>query len=77
MAQAYRGAIGRTQTSTVHVTDVRGALIAVQVYTSVDATSDPDLVDRLLVPATNTQATRSDRARMVWIMIDLLQRVVG
>ena len=53
MAQAYRGAIGRTQASTVHVTDARGALIAVQVYTSVDATSDPDLVDRLFGEALN------------------------
>jgi hypothetical protein len=47
MAQAYGGAIGQTQTATVHVTDPRGALVAVEVHTSIDATSDPALVDRL------------------------------
>ena len=44
---AYRGSIGRTQTALVHVTGARGDLIAAQVYTSIDAVSDPDLVDRL------------------------------
>ena len=48
MAQVYRGAIGRTQTAAVHVTDPRGALVAVQVTTSVDATHDPELVEQLL-----------------------------
>jgi len=48
MAQAYRGTIGRTQTATVHVTDPRGALVAVQVTTSVDASRDPGLVEQLL-----------------------------
>jgi hypothetical protein len=47
MAHGYRGAIGRTQTSAVHVTDARGELVAVQVTTSIDATSDPGLVQRL------------------------------
>jgi hypothetical protein len=44
---AYRGALGRTQTTTVHVTGPRGDLIAAQVYTTVDAASDPELVERL------------------------------
>src|SRR6185503_295414 len=47
MAPAYRGAIGRTRTATVHVADHSGALVAVQVYTTVDAASDPELVERL------------------------------
>jgi len=44
---AYRGSIGRTQTTTVHVTGARGELIAATVYTTIDAVSDPELVDRL------------------------------
>ncbi len=44
---AYRGALGRTQTATVHVAGPRGDLVAAQVYTTVDAVSDPELVDRL------------------------------
>ncbi|MBL0213005.1 MAG: hypothetical protein IPQ07_03915 [Myxococcales bacterium] len=44
---AYRGSIGRTQTTMVHVTGPRGDLIAAQVYTTIDAVSDPELVDRL------------------------------
>jgi len=44
---AYRGALGRTQTTTVHVTGPRGDLIAAQVHTTVDAASDPELVERL------------------------------
>lgn len=44
---AYRGALGRTQTTTVHVTGPRGDLIAAQVYTTVDAASDPELIERL------------------------------
>jgi hypothetical protein len=48
MGQAYRGAIGRTQTAMVHVTDPRGELVAVQVTTSVDATTNPALAERLL-----------------------------
>jgi hypothetical protein len=56
MAQAYRGAIGRTQTTTVHVTDPRGVLVATQVTTSVDAALDPELADRLRAGAINTVA---------------------
>ncbi len=44
---AYRGSIGRTQTTMVHVTGPRGDLIAAQVHTTIDAVSDPELVERL------------------------------
>ena len=44
---AYRGSIGRTRTETVHVTGPRGDLIVGTVYTSIDAVSDPELVERL------------------------------
>ncbi|MDB4958747.1 MAG: Methyltransferase type 11 [Myxococcales bacterium] len=44
---AYRGSIGRTQTETVHVTGPRGDLIVGTVYTTIDAVSDPELVERL------------------------------
>jgi hypothetical protein len=44
---AYRGSLGRTQQTTVHVTGPRGELVAAQVYTTIDAVSDPELVDRL------------------------------
>lgn len=44
---AYRGSLGRTQTRTVQVAGPRGDLIAAQVYTTIDAVSDPELVDRL------------------------------
>jgi hypothetical protein len=44
---AYRGALGRTQTMTVHVTGPRGELVSAQVHTTVEAVSDPELVERL------------------------------
>lgn len=44
---AYKGAIGKTQTTMVHVTGPRGDLIAAQVHTTIDAVSDPELVERL------------------------------
>ena len=44
---AYRGSIGRTQTTMVHVTGPRGDLISAQVHTTIDAVSDPELVERL------------------------------
>ena len=43
----YLGEIGKTRTSTVHVIDSRGALVAVQVYTGIDATADPGLAEQL------------------------------
>src|SRR3954468_14958936 len=42
----YLGESGRTRTSTVHVIDSRGALVAVQVYTGIDATADPALAEQ-------------------------------
>ena len=44
---AYKGAIGKTQTTMVHVTGPRGDLVTAQVHTTIDAVSDPDLVERL------------------------------
>src|SRR5436305_313241 len=45
---AYRGALGRTTTETVHITGPRGELIAAAVHTAIDAVTDPELADRLL-----------------------------
>ena len=44
---AYRGQLGKTRTQTVHVAGPRGELIAAQVYTTIDAVNDPELVERL------------------------------
>ncbi len=44
---AYRGALGRTQTSLVHVTGPKGELVAAKVHTTIDAVENPELVDRL------------------------------
>src|SRR4051812_5768554 len=43
----YLGESGRTRTSTVHVIDPRGALVAVQVHTGIDAVADPGLAEQL------------------------------
>ncbi|HEY4243557.1 MAG TPA: hypothetical protein VGM88_27280 [Kofleriaceae bacterium] len=50
---AYRGAAGRTQTQTVHVTGAGGELQPAQIYTAVDALSDPELVEKLHGDALN------------------------
>jgi hypothetical protein len=44
---AYRGSLGRTQTKLVHVANGSGDLAALQVFTTIDAVSDPELADRL------------------------------
>jgi len=44
---AYRGSIGKTQTTTLHVTGSRGEMVSASVYTTVDAVSDPELAERL------------------------------
>ncbi len=44
---AYRGALGRTQTALVHVTTPAGDLLAAQVHTTLDAVANPELVERL------------------------------
>jgi len=51
---AYKGAIGQTQTKLVHITNARGDLIATTVHTTVDAVSDPELVERLYAGTINT-----------------------
>lgn len=51
---AYRGAAGQTQTKTVHVTGTRGDLVATTVHTTIDAVSDPELVERLYAGSLNT-----------------------
>lgn len=51
---AYRGAVGQTQTQTVHVTTPRGDLVAATVHTTIDALSDPELVEQLYAGSLNT-----------------------
>jgi HEAT repeat protein len=50
---AYRGAVGQTQTRTVHITNARGDLVATTVHTTIDAVSDPELVERLYAGSLN------------------------
>ena len=50
---AYRGAVGQTQTRTVHITNARGDLVAASVHTTIDAVSDPELVERLYAGSLN------------------------
>jgi hypothetical protein len=57
---AYRGAVGQTQTRTVHITNARGDLVAATVHTTIDAVSDPELVERLYAGSLN--AVRLDGA---------------
>lgn len=64
MLQVYRGAIGRTRTATVHVTDARGGLVAVQVHTSIDVATDPELADRLRSGTLNTVAADGPPIRL-------------
>ena len=59
-AQGYLGAIGRTRTAIVHVTARRGALIAVEVYTGVDAAADPGLAEQLRDDALNVMQIDGD-----------------
>jgi hypothetical protein len=51
---AYKGALGSTQTTTVHVTTARGDLVTTKVYTSIDALTDPELVEKLYADTLNT-----------------------
>jgi hypothetical protein len=50
---AYRGAVGQTQTRTVHLTNARGDLVATTVHTTIDAVTDPELVERLYAGSLN------------------------
>jgi hypothetical protein len=67
---AYKGAIGQTQTQTLHVTTARGDLIASKVYTSIDALSDPELVERLYADSLNT--LRMDGADAVSLSVPVV-----
>src|SRR5262249_21207072 len=71
---AYRGALGRTQTATVHVASARGDLVSAQVYTTVDAVSDPELVDRLHSedPARALNTVRLDGGEVVRVAVPVL-----
>ena len=59
---AYRGALGRTQTQLVHVTGPKGELISAKVHTTVDAVENPELVDRLLLDQLGTVAIEGSEA---------------
>jgi PAS domain-containing protein len=50
---AYQGSIGRTHTERVHVTTPTGQLVGVTVHTTIDAVSDPELVEQLHAGALN------------------------
>ncbi|MBX3157968.1 MAG: hypothetical protein KF773_18515 [Deltaproteobacteria bacterium] len=71
---AYRGPLGRTQTTTVHITGPRGDLVSAQVYTTIDAVSDPELVDRLHSeePGRALNVIRVDGAEPVRVAIPVL-----
>jgi hypothetical protein len=69
-SQAYLGAIGRTRTTTVHVTARRGALVPVPVYTSVDATANPALAEQLRDGALNV--VRLDRGELLRIAVAIV-----
>ena len=71
---AYKGQLGKTQTSTVHVAGPRGELVAAQVYTTIDAVSDPQLVDRLHSeePGRALNALRFENGETVRVAVPLL-----
>jgi len=71
---AYRGSFGKTQQTTVHVTGPRGELIAAQVYTTIDAVSDPELVERLHGddPARALNVVRFDGGELVRVAVPVL-----
>lgn len=71
---AYRGALGRTQTTTVHLAGPRGDLVPAQVYTTIDAVTDPELVDRLHSedPARALNVIRLDGAEPVRVAVPVL-----
>ncbi|HEV7556567.1 MAG TPA: hypothetical protein VGO00_13970 [Kofleriaceae bacterium] len=71
---AYRGAIGKTTQTVVHVTGPDGDLIAASVFTTIDAVSDPDLVDRLHSddPGRALNAIRGDSGEMIRISVPVL-----
>ena len=68
---AYRGSIGKTQTTTLHVTGSRGEMVSAQVYTTVDAVSDPELVERLHSddPARALNVVRADGGAVIKVAV--------
>ena len=71
---AYRGAIGKTQTATVHVTGAGGELVPAQVYTSIDALTDPELVERLHAddPGRALNVVRTDAGEPIRIAVPVV-----
>jgi hypothetical protein len=71
---AYRGQLGKTQTKAVHVAGPDGELIAAQVYTTINAVSDPELVDRLQSdePGRALNALRFDDGEVVRLAVPIL-----
>src|ERR1041385_2745937 len=67
---AYKGTIGQTQSTTMHVTTSRGDLLASKVYTSIDSVSDPELVERLYADTLNT--LRLDGADAVSLSVPVI-----
>ena len=71
---AYRGALGRTQTATVQVAGARGELVPAQVYTTIDAVSDPELVEQLhsADPARALNTVRTDGGEVLRLAVPVL-----
>lgn len=71
---AYRGSIGRTQTTMVHVTGPRGDLVTAQVHTTIDAVTDPDLVERLYAedPARALNVVRTEGHEPVRVTVPVV-----
>ncbi|MBA3452168.1 MAG: hypothetical protein H0T42_03605 [Deltaproteobacteria bacterium] len=71
---AYRGSIGKTQTATLHVTGARGETVSAQAYTTIDAVSDPELVERLHSedPAKALNVVRADGGAVIKVAVPVI-----
>ncbi len=71
---AYRGSIGKTQTKTLHVTGSKGETVSAQVHTTVDAVSDPELVERLLSedPVRSLNLVRADGGAVIKVAVAVI-----
>ncbi len=71
---AYRGSLGKTQTKTLHVTGAKGETVSAQVYATVDAVSDPELVERLLSedPARALNIVRADGGAEIKVAVAVI-----
>ncbi|MDB4962862.1 MAG: Methyltransferase type 11 [Myxococcales bacterium] len=71
---AYRGSIGKTQTTTLHVTGGGGEMVSAQVYTTVDAVNDPELVERLHSddPARALNVVRTDGGDVIKVAVPVV-----